>query len=316
MSKYLSILNEQKLQNPLSTGVVKKRSSMVAEYLSSAGDEDISAIYANNKAILGGQDEVIIVQTPTKLHIFYGKDKYTYNLESISITKGLIGQTNVRAIVGKKEKELLVYKAFDLDERFDKNVGNIVKDKFPKLEHPYEELGFRVRNHLNYLLTMLDENEDVLYLFVGQAANWAFNTTACAVTTNNNFVFASKGMIGDDNLKRFKISDVKEISVNSTLIVSNVVIETLTEKFTVNLSDKTKALTVHKTLRGYISRFESQVEDSKSRSTTSVSPAEEIKKFKTLLDEGIITEKEFEDKKKQLLGLWITSIFEWLTVLD
>lgn len=34
-----------------------------------------------------------------------------------------------------------------------------------------------------------------------------------------------------------------------------------------------------------------------------VSAAEEIKKYKELLDQGIITESEFEQKKKQLLGI-------------
>jgi predicted Zn-dependent peptidase len=33
------------------------------------------------------------------------------------------------------------------------------------------------------------------------------------------------------------------------------------------------------------------------------SPAEELKKFKELLDMGIITQEEFDTKKKQLLGL-------------
>lgn len=33
------------------------------------------------------------------------------------------------------------------------------------------------------------------------------------------------------------------------------------------------------------------------------SSADEIKKFKSLLDEGVITEKEFETKKKQLLNM-------------
>lgn len=37
--------------------------------------------------------------------------------------------------------------------------------------------------------------------------------------------------------------------------------------------------------------------------TTSLSPAEELKKFKELLDEGIITQAEFEAKKHQLLDL-------------
>ena len=36
---------------------------------------------------------------------------------------------------------------------------------------------------------------------------------------------------------------------------------------------------------------------------TKVDPYEEVKKLKTLLDEGIITEEEFNQKKKELLGL-------------
>lgn len=37
--------------------------------------------------------------------------------------------------------------------------------------------------------------------------------------------------------------------------------------------------------------------------TTALSPAEELKKFKELLDMGIITQEEFDAKKKQLLNL-------------
>ena len=33
------------------------------------------------------------------------------------------------------------------------------------------------------------------------------------------------------------------------------------------------------------------------------SNADELKKFKDLLDSGIITQEEFDEKKKQLLGL-------------
>ena len=44
---------------------------------------------------------------------------------------------------------------------------------------------------------------------------------------------------------------------------------------------------------------------SKNVTTTiqALSPAEELKKFKELLDQGIITQEEFDAKKKQLLGL-------------
>lgn len=37
--------------------------------------------------------------------------------------------------------------------------------------------------------------------------------------------------------------------------------------------------------------------------TAAISPADEIRKFKDLLDEGIITQEEFDEKKKQLLGM-------------
>ena len=37
--------------------------------------------------------------------------------------------------------------------------------------------------------------------------------------------------------------------------------------------------------------------------TPQISAAEEIKKFKELLDSGIITQEEFDAKKKQLLGI-------------
>ena len=48
-------------------------------------------------------------------------------------------------------------------------------------------------------------------------------------------------------------------------------------------------------------------EDNKTENTTIVAPttsnAEELKKYKDLLDSGIITQEEFDAKKKQLLGL-------------
>jgi len=52
-------------------------------------------------------------------------------------------------------------------------------------------------------------------------------------------------------------------------------------------------------LVGNINKFEKQEESSKSKHT--LDKFEEIKKYKELLDEGIITQAEFEQKKKELL---------------
>ncbi|PAD46215.1 hypothetical protein CHH65_18635 [Shouchella clausii] len=39
-----------------------------------------------------------------------------------------------------------------------------------------------------------------------------------------------------------------------------------------------------------------------SKHTMTFSPADEIRKYKSLFDEGIISEEEFEKKKKELLN--------------
>jgi hypothetical protein len=60
---------------------------------------------------------------------------------------------------------------------------------------------------------------------------------------------------------------------------------------------------VHSALTDIISKM--QVADVKQQTppTTVPSAADELKKFKELLDAGIITQEEFDAKKKQLLGL-------------
>lgn len=41
----------------------------------------------------------------------------------------------------------------------------------------------------------------------------------------------------------------------------------------------------------------------RNQSSAQISPAEELKKFKELLDTGVLSQEEFDAKKKQILGL-------------
>ena len=49
--------------------------------------------------------------------------------------------------------------------------------------------------------------------------------------------------------------------------------------------------------------FKQMQETAEKPATTAISAADELKKFKELLDAGVITQEEFDAKKKQLLGL-------------
>lgn len=52
-----------------------------------------------------------------------------------------------------------------------------------------------------------------------------------------------------------------------------------------------------------IERRNTKSQDNKSNEQNNISHADELKKYKALLDSGIITQEEFNAKKKQILGL-------------
>lgn len=62
-----------------------------------------------------------------------------------------------------------------------------------------------------------------------------------------------------------------------------------------NAAEKDLALEIKNTAEKLISQL--------GKATADLSPADELRKFKQLLDEGVISQEEFEQKKKQILGL-------------
>lgn len=49
--------------------------------------------------------------------------------------------------------------------------------------------------------------------------------------------------------------------------------------------------------------YNEEVMNQSQNTQTAADPAEEIKKYKGMLDEGLITQEEFDAKKKQILGI-------------
>ena len=66
--------------------------------------------------------------------------------------------------------------------------------------------------------------------------------------------------------------------------------------------EKDKAA-IAKEILDYVQKRIAEAKQSKNTVVAAVSPADELMKFKQLLDAGIITQQEFDEKKKQLLGL-------------
>ncbi|HYF83339.1 MAG TPA: DUF4429 domain-containing protein [Clostridia bacterium] len=115
--------------------------------------------------------------------------------------------------------------------------------------------------------------------------------------------------------KSIYLSQISEIQVKPGTWATNGYIQfTLSggNENTKGIFDATKdenAVIFSKKDNDLVSRIKDKIEELKTSLNktgtviNSLSPADEIKKYKELLDDGIITEEEFNKKKKDLLGL-------------
>lgn len=118
--------------------------------------------------------------------------------------------------------------------------------------------------------------------------------------TDRRIIIGQKWTIGE-NVHIILRDNLNDISQSSGFFHSDLTVTTIGEVFNVTFpGDKKAAAKILAHIRPIL--FES-----KPTSTEPSSPApdstDELRKFKTLLDDGIITQSEFDEKKKQLLNL-------------
>ena len=162
----------------------------------------------------------------------------------------------------------------------------------------------KLSKHFQLITNTLDSKEEVLVAFdcngVKNRGGSLIRGGATAVAfTNKKIIYAQAGFMVDF-VKTIGYESVTSISAKKGFAFGDIIIDSMNEYaiFTVDkfVADKIRDLTV-----GAIESYRN------SKNTSGVQPnqsaADEIKKFKELLDAGIITQKEFDAKKKQLLGL-------------
>ena len=118
------------------------------------------------------------------------------------------------------------------------------------------------------------------------------------VVTDRRIIFCSS-IVGNTNIKQISIKDVVSIdeSINGLTRTGQIRIQAITETFVVNIYKASIA----EDLKSSIYKAQNMIQYSKQYKTNTISNADEILKFKRLLDEGIITEEEFKRKKQELL---------------
>ncbi len=163
--------------------------------------------------------------------------------------------------------------------------------------------------------TLIEKNEDVFYAINTNIIVEDRNSTllkkpqgmfsitngmnGVVVVTNKRIIFCNS-TLGNSRIKQMAITEINSIdeNINGLTKMGQLRVQGLTETFVINVY-KSK---ICNELRASIYRAqEMQKQNNNIVSNSNVSNADEILKYKKLLDEGIITQEEFERKKQQLL---------------
>jgi len=123
-----------------------------------------------------------------------------------------------------------------------------------------------------------------------------------AVLTSKRFLFYYKGLLGTVTTEEFPLDNISSISFHKGLLTGSLhVYATNVGEIIIEACDNGNAATIIRVWR-HLSElqkiFQSDVEPGNISD-----PAMELEKWHSLKEKGIITEEEFNEKKKQLLGL-------------
>lgn len=144
-------------------------------------------------------------------------------------------------------------------------------------------------------------DEEVLMCFVGihnyVSASKHDGNYAYAIT-NKRIIMAQKKMIGE-SIQSIAFNNLNDITLSTGLLMGVIVIDTVKEVFNVGVNKK-QARKINEQIHNLLIELQNR---KISPTQAQVSEADELLKFKKLLDAGAISEDEYNMKKKQILGI-------------
>ena len=162
--------------------------------------------------------------------------------------------------------------------------------------------GFNAHNslkHFGIIEKNLRDDETVLFAFIGihnyisvskHDSNFAY------AVTDKRILLGQKKVIGE-NFQSIALNKINDISFTSGIAYGVITVDAQTERFNVAVI-KSQAKNINATLHDLLFGLKNE----SNSPAAAASNADEIRKYKQLLDDGIITQEEFEKKKSKLLS--------------
>lgn len=155
--------------------------------------------------------------------------------------------------------------------------------------------------HFSLIERALKDDESPIMCFIG-LHNYVSptkhdNNFAYAIT-NKRILIAQQKLVGQ-TFQAVDIASLNDVTMTTGVLMGIITIDTIKEKFNVAVNKKV-AESINNTIHDVLFSLKQQKRNvAQERPVSSV--ADELLKFKNLLDMGVITQEEFDKKKRELL---------------
>lgn len=152
------------------------------------------------------------------------------------------------------------------------------------------------KRQLKALSLMLHDNEEILYL---TSTSRAFGPVLPIIIlcTNYHVLIMQKGLAYGNDIKQIALDKINTIDYHlSALYGTFQIIDGAGKETKIKDVPKKEVVKLVKTIQEAINNYDNS-------STLSNNGINDLKQLKELADQGIITQEEFEAKKKKVLGL-------------
>lgn len=154
-------------------------------------------------------------------------------------------------------------------------------------------------NHFALIEESLQPSENVLMTFIGLhnfRGITSHNNNFAYAITNKRVIYAQKGFLFGGTIKSVNLNNLNDITISVGAVFGVITFDYFKETFNIAV-DKHTASNIYSKIQDILYQAKTTINNSQ------FSVADELLKYKQLLDMGVITQSEFELKKKELLGI-------------
>ncbi|MFX3672849.1 MAG: PH domain-containing protein [Paenisporosarcina sp.] len=172
-----------------------------------------------------------------------------------------------------------------------------IKNQINMLDGASRLLGIK---EIKELPNILWENENVEKLVSGFYAGG----NGILVATNKRVLFVNKGLVYGLKVEDFPYTNISSIEYSTGMLLGKIKFYVSGNKAEIDNVDKKMTREFAEYVRARITKPSEKAPTKPINSSNDISDVfDEIRKYKSLMDDGIITENDFNEKKKQLLGI-------------